>query len=96
MNTANLQLEGLYAAVAALTDALRAKGLLSGGEIEAALKRAEETATRELPAHLSAANVDAICFPLRYLRIANQAAEAGRELPFFEIARLVGEHKPPR
>ena len=96
MNSANLQLEGLYAAVAALTDALRAKGILSGAEIEAALKRAEDAATRELPPHLSGSNVDAICFPIRYLREANQQAAAGRERPFFELARLVGENKPPR
>src|SRR5690606_15937290 len=34
MNTANLQLEGLYAALAALMNAIRDKGVLSADEIE--------------------------------------------------------------
>ena len=42
MNPANLQLEGLYAAVAALMHALRDKGVLSTLEIETALAAAEQ------------------------------------------------------
>src|SRR5690606_786426 len=41
MNTANLQLEGLYAAMAALMNAIRDKGVLSADEIETVLKDAE-------------------------------------------------------
>ena len=98
MNTANLQLEGLYAAVAALTSALREKGLLSAEEIDQALGRAEAGLAQHHgnAARLSASNLDAIAFPLRYLRLANQAAERGSELPFHDLARLVGETKPDR
>ena len=40
MNTANLQLQGLYALVAELLATLQAKGLLDGEETEAMLRRA--------------------------------------------------------
>lgn len=93
MNTANLQLEGLCAALAALTEALRAKGLLSGAEIEDALMRAEDGANRADSGRVSPSNADAIVFPIRYLRVANQAALQGRHLAFGEIAKMVGESK---
>jgi len=93
MNPANLQLEGLYAALAALTEALRAKGLLSGAEIEDALMRAEDGASRMGSSNLSGANADAIVFPIRYLRVANQASLQGRKLDFSDIAKLIGESK---
>ena len=44
MNTANLQLEGLYVAVASILSALREKGLLTEQEIERALAGAEDIA----------------------------------------------------
>ncbi len=44
MNVANLQIEGLCLAIAALNRALIDKGLLSRTEIEGALKSAEVTA----------------------------------------------------
>lgn len=95
MNTANLQLEGLYTAVAALMSALREKGLLNAQEIDEALARAEQvtlsSATRAR--NLSDSNVDAVRFPLRYLRLANQTASEGRALDFQSLARLVGETK---
>jgi hypothetical protein len=47
MNPANLQLEGLYAAVAALMDALREKGVLSAQELETALGAAEDKITSD-------------------------------------------------
>ena len=65
MNPANLQLEGLCAAVAALMDALREKGVLSAQDLETALGAAEDKITSD-PAHrpgLSGANREAICFP---------------------------------
>ena len=97
MNTANLQLEGLYLAVAALMNAVRDKGLLSEAEIEGALARAEEVAlTDPLRApHLSPAHVDAICFPLRLLRLANSAGAQGQERSFTELATQIGQMKPP-
>ncbi len=96
MNTANLQLEGLYLAIAAITGLLREKGFLSAEEIDSALASAEVKATFDpaRPRELSAANVDAICFPLRLLRLANQASVEGRQLSFTELAMRVGETKP--
>lgn len=44
MNVANLQIEGLCLAIAALNRALVEKGLLSRTEIESALQTAEVTA----------------------------------------------------
>ena len=79
MNPANLQLEGLYAAVAALIDPLRDKGVLSAKEIDQALRTAE--AKIELDparrANISDSNREAICFPLRFLRLANQTSSEG-------------------
>lgn len=97
MNTANLQLEGLYLAVATITNALRDKGLLSEQEIEDALASAEGVARADplRPSQLSAAHVDAICFPLRLLRLANRAGAQGRQLSFAELATQVGQMKPP-
>ena len=96
MNTANLQLEGLYLAIAAITAVLRQKGLLSAEEIDAALASAEVKATFDpaRPRELSGSNVDAICFPLRLLRLANQASAEGKQLSFTELATRVGETKP--
>jgi hypothetical protein len=95
MNPANLQLEGLYAAVAALMHALRDKGALSALEIETALGAAEQKIATD-PARqtkLSDANREAICFPLRFLRLANQTASEGRQLSFSELTTLVGQTK---
>jgi hypothetical protein len=96
MNPANLQLEGLYAAVAALMQAIRDKGLLSAQELEGALAEAETKIVSD-PARrpgLSGANRDAICFPLRFLRAANQTSAEGRQLSFSELTILVGQTKP--
>jgi hypothetical protein len=95
MNPANLQLEGLYAAVAALMDALREKGVLSAQELETALGAAEDKITSD-PARrpgLSGANREAICFPLRFLRLANQTSADGKRLSFSELTTLVGQTK---
>jgi hypothetical protein len=97
MNTANLQLEGLYVAVTALADALREKGLLSAEEIKTSLDRAETVAWRAASEKdISAANIEAIIFPIRYLRVAVEASSRGQHLPFHEVARIVGETKLPR
>jgi hypothetical protein len=95
MNPANLQLEGLYAAVAALMHALRDKGALSALEIETALRAAEQKIAAD-PARrtkLSDASREAICFPLRFLRLANETAAADRQLSFSELTTLVGQTK---
>ncbi len=96
MNTANLQLEGLYMAVAALTEVLKQKGLLDTGEVDDALARAERSAVVSAERGLSPANVEAITFPIRLLRIANATSSAGHPLPFSELTRRVGETKDAR
>src|SRR5262245_23150567 len=90
MNTANLQLEGLYAAVSALMGALRDKGVMSQQEIDSCLAKAEGLNASARRKELSAANLEAILFPFRYLRAAN---EAGEPKSFSEIATKIGMRK---
>src|SRR5262245_44922218 len=90
MNTANLQLEGLYAAVSALMGALRDKGVMTQEEIDACLAKAETVNACARRKELSAANLEAILFPLRYLRAANAAPEPKS---FAEIALGIGMRK---
>ena len=97
MNTANLQLEGLYLVVAALNNALVKKGLLSRDEVDQALRRAEETAIDDERAteDLSPANRDAIAFPARLLALANRSA-SDNEIPgFAELTKMVATTKTP-
>ena len=98
MNTANLQLEGLYAAVSALMRALQQKGVITEGEIESTLAETEELLAADpgRPAELHPAHRDAILFPLRYLRLANRLAAAGELPSFTEVAARVGREKPER
>ena len=91
MNTANLQLEGLYAAVAALMSTLRDKGVISSEEIDRCLREAEDTMTSGKPRDLSPANIEAIRFPFRYLRAANNAGGCPRS--FSAIAAEIGMTK---
>ncbi len=96
MNTANLQIEGLLVAVSALMEALRARGALTAAEIDGALAEAEAAllADPERPPELSHAHVEAICFPVRYLRLANRTAGQGRVESFTDLAARVGREKP--
>ena len=91
MNTANLQLEGLYMAMAALIELLKDKGLVTSGEVDTALGRAESAAGEGKD--LSPANLEAIGFPIRLLRLANGTSFAGHPLPFNELTRRIGEAK---
>lgn len=93
MNTANLQLEGLYAAFAALMEALKEKGVLGQDEIDRALRYAEHRLSHDpgRPEDLSEANVNAILFPVRLLRLANEDGEEPRS--FAELAAQVGRRK---
>lgn len=96
MNTANLQLEGLLLAVSSVLETMRRKGLLSEDEIFDALTEAE-TSTRshvEGMPDLSAANLEAIQFPIRFLRTATNLGRPGAT--FMELAAMVGETKPER
>jgi hypothetical protein len=96
VNTANLQLEGFYLVIAALNNALVAKGVLSREEIDAALIIAETTAVNDYTLEeMSPANRDAVAFPARLLRLANDGASETEIQPFSELAKLVGQTKEP-
>lgn len=97
MNTANLQLEGLLLALSSVLDLLQRKGLVTQAELEDALGLAESNAQRDpqRPTELSPANTDAICFPIRFLRVA-LAQSAEGPVTFAEIATSVGQTKPER
>lgn len=92
MNTANLQLEGLLLALGALTGVLRRKGLLSSEEIDTALAEAQAAASSDAlrPKGVSSSNVEAVLFPIRFLRAVNE--QAGSE-PFSAVAARVGRAK---
>lgn len=92
MNTANLQVEGLLLALSALCMTLKQKGLLSDAEIGEAFRAAETAAqARGDTSDLRTANIDAIHFPIRFLR---RAIESGPEaLDFCGIASRVGSSK---
>jgi hypothetical protein len=98
MNTANLQLEGLYATLVALFGALRDKGLFAEGEIDALLAGVEErlASDRRRPRELRDSNIDAICFPARFLRLALGETAAGADVSFAELVARVGRTKPER
>jgi hypothetical protein len=97
MNTANLQLEGLYLVIAALNNALVSKGVLTRDEIDTALRRAEETAIGDdrVIEDLRPASRDAIAFPARLLALANRTASGDEISTFSELARMVGSTKEP-
>jgi hypothetical protein len=97
MNTANLQLEGLIMAIAGVNQALIAKGVLSNEELDRSLAIALQTilGDERMVEDLSPANRDAVAFPVRLLRLANNMAGDGDCPPFAELARMVGETKPP-
>jgi len=95
MNTANLQLTGVLAGIGALLVALRESGALSASAVDEALRRAEGemiTDAGRSPG-LSAANVEATLFPIRYLRVVNSVWEPGRAMTFSQITAEVGRLK---
>lgn len=96
MNVANLQIEGLCLAIAALNRALVEKGLLTQAEIDGALKTAEVTARSDdrFVEDLNPAQRDAVCFPIRILRAANSCDNA-ITTTFSALAKCVGETKKP-
>jgi hypothetical protein len=96
MNVANLQLEGLMMAVAAINHVLVRKGILGVDEIDAALVKAQSNMTgEERSSELSPASRDAINFPIRVLQVCNKCNPEADLPTFSEIARLVANLKPP-
>lgn len=95
MNVANLQLQGLYLVVAAMNNALVAKGVLTREEVAAALNLAEQTALGDdrLVEDMNPASRDAVAFPARLLALANNSASDDQIPQFSELARLVGQTK---
>lgn len=94
MNVANLQLEGLYLAIAAINNLLVAKGVVSREEIDLALRRAEQTALGDYRVEeLSPAERDAVAFASRVLAAANNSAGEDFVPSFSELAKLVGQTK---
>ena len=95
MNTANLQLEGLYLAIAAVNEALVEKGLLTRTEIGMALERAKQAALGDYRSEedLSPANRDAMAFPARLLLLANEAGPEAAIPSFSELAKMVAGTK---
>ena len=95
MNIANLQLEGLYLALAAINNTLVEKGVLSREEMSLALRRAEQIAVGDdRMDELSSAEREAVAFAPRLLLLANDRA-ASDPASFSELARLVGQTKRP-
>jgi hypothetical protein len=95
MNVANLQLEGLMMALASINSLLVQKGVLSIEEIDLALHRAESLIVSgdRVNDDMSPANRDAVCFPLRLLRLANKSDFENGPPSFPDLARMVGRTK---
>ena len=95
MNTANLQFEGLLIAIASINDLLVARGVLDRAEIGHAMDVAEQTVLGDYRTEeLSAAQRDAIAFPIRLLRLANNGSSETEIMPFSDLAKMVGQTKP--
>ena len=98
MNVANLQIEGLLMAFAAMNRLLVEKGLVSSAEVDVALHRAEAGITsdnRFQGNDISLASRDAMCFPIRLLQLANGAGPDMAGESFSELAKKVGLTKQP-
>lgn len=96
MNSANLQLEGLYLAIAAMHETLVRKGVVTRQDVDDAMREAEQTAINDDRSveSLRPAERDALAFPARLLRIANATASDGAALSFSALALRVGTAKP--
>ncbi|WP_309084769.1 hypothetical protein [Chelativorans sp.] len=92
MNTANLQMEGVLMAVASLCRLLRQKGIADAAEIETALAEAEATLANDSrrPDQISHSNVEAVLFPIRFLREANRRDVPGGQISYTELTTIVG------
>src|SRR5690554_3747826 len=92
MNTANLQMEGVLMAMAAVCHLLRQKGIADEAEVDSALAEAEAALAQDSlrPEQLSRANVEAALFPVRFLREANRRDLPGSAAAYTEIATTVG------
>ncbi len=96
MNTANMQLEGVYAVLAALFHALRDKAVLSDAEIDHMLAEVERSIASDVerPAEVRSSNVDAMCFPVRFLRTSLRASAQGQRPSFAQVAAQIKHLRP--
>jgi len=90
MNTANLQMEGMIMALAAIAEIVVRKGLASHAEVEKALACVEDGLLLDRSAGLSEANRAAKAFPVRMLRLANSASQRGEQRSFAQFAGMIG------
>jgi hypothetical protein len=97
MNSANLQLEGLYLAIATMHETLINKGIVTRQEVDDAMREAEQTAINDDRCidNLRPAERDALAFPARLLRIANSTVSESGLQSFSALARRVGTAKEP-
>jgi len=94
MNTANLQLEGVCALLASLVHALRDKAVLSDAEIEQLLMEVERNiASDDRPAEVRSSNVDAMCFPIRFVRASLRASAQGQRASFSRTTAQVKQSR---
>lgn len=78
MNTANLQHRGLLLVLAELIELLKRKNVVTDEELRLVLHRAEEMsrADQARSGSLSDANLEAVSFPMRFLRRLHRPADA--------------------
>ena len=98
MNTANLQLEGVYFVLSALIDALIAKGVFQKPDMIAILSEVERRigADASRPAEIRDANVEATLFPARFLTSALRAPADGAKPSFAAVVSLIKNRRPPQ
>jgi hypothetical protein len=98
MNTANLQLEGVYIVLSELIEALIAKGVFQKPELIAILSEVERRigADSSRPAEIRGANVEAAQFPARFLKSALGAASEGGKPSFADVVSLIKETRRPQ
>ncbi len=98
MNTANLQLEGVYLVLSALIEALVAKGVFQKAEMVVILSEVERRigADKSRPTEVRGANVEAAQFPARFLKSAMVGAAEGGKPSFAEVVSLIKETRRPQ
>jgi hypothetical protein len=89
MNAANLQLEGLIMAVAAIGEAIEKRGMITHEERGTALSMAESAVARKESDELSLSHQAAAKLQNRILLLANQASQQGRDYTFSQYAELL-------
>lgn len=96
MNTANLQLEGLLVAISTVMRTAMQRGFVNAHQIASILDAAEKEVTSDEKRRdeVTPAQLEAICFPIRYLRLA--ATRPDMPLHFSDMAAEVGRSKPQR